>query len=238
MIGWIVAAVLLALLVLSLWWADRELGANMSLREQINRGRGQICLALGIPSTADEADREFPALAEEIRQLLRDRGQAREDARIAGEVKEELRAAKEAAERETMRWIDENARLTTVLDQIGTLAHGSIGMESADCPPDETPGNPRAIAGQSGWVDDGSSLTHRTDLGGWVPVGDRLPTEDDYADLLVAVRSDAGGEPWTDRAFMHADGRWRWARDHKQLLPGIRITHWMPVPLPPDSPNA
>ena len=107
------------------------------------------------------------------------------------------------------------------------------------------PGNPRAIAGQSSgrsgrWVDTGTNLVWREGaapaVSCWIPVGDRLPTEDDlddYGDVLVAVLPRAGGEPWTDRAFMHADGRWRWARDQKALMPGIHITHWMPVPLPP-----
>lgn len=97
------------------------------------------------------------------------------------------------------------------------------------------PGNPRAIAGQSGWVDDGSSLTHCTDLGGWIPVGDNLPTEDDlddWGDVLVAVRSDAGGEPWTDRAYLDG-GVWKFSRGDREPNPGVRITHWMLVPLPP-----
>ena len=157
--------------------------------------------------------------------------QAGEDASLASKVAKELRAAREAAERETMRWVDEVARLTTVLDQIGTLAHGSIGMESADCPPTETPGNPRAIAGQSGWIDDGSELTHRTDLGGWIPVGDALP--DDPDEEVVAL---AGGLGGGFPALAHYSPSGACHDCYRRDLSGV--THWARWPESPDSPNA
>lgn len=60
----------------------------------------------------------------------------------------------------------------------------------------------------------------KDDLKGWIPVGEREPTEFDFKedDTVLAV--------WPSGVRRAVP--WRWV-----LNPEIKITHWMPMPEPP-----
>ena len=63
----------------------------------------------------------------------------------------------------------------------------------------------------------------RADLMGWVPVSERLPTEEDAIDGEIVVLSDVGLEVIRYEYIANKQNKWG-------------ITHWMPLPpLPGDS---
>jgi hypothetical protein len=65
----------------------------------------------------------------------------------------------------------------------------------------------------------------------WISVKDRLPDRSDYYWAWI-VR----GEPWGDELFFDA-GRGRWL--HEECGHEVSsVSHWMPLPDPPEDENA
>lgn len=67
---------------------------------------------------------------------------------------------------------------------------------------------------------------------GWISVEDRLPNELDYVDVLINAKRRV-----VDVDYCGSDGWWYWK-------PGVgwkeiknNITHWMPLPEPPEQPK-
>lgn len=160
-------------------------------------------------------------LSSNLRTLL---DQARSDAESTGEVNAELRGELAQQRRE----ID---LLRETLQSIATRAeslhayHGEAVAEIRGIV-DRAVGNEPANSGQ---------FAAHSGSFGWIPVGERLPTDDDlddYGNVLVAVESDRQ-TPWTEAGYLDDDWRWYWDRIDEPIEGATRVTHWMPVPEPP-----
>nr|DAD97009.1 MAG TPA: Protein of unknown function (DUF551) [Myoviridae sp. ctr0w28] len=65
----------------------------------------------------------------------------------------------------------------------------------------------------------------------WISVAEKLPS--DMGDVLVAA---FWHERWQTMIGWHSDSRkgsWRVYTSHGEVVPG-GVTHWMPIPAPPD----
>ena len=65
----------------------------------------------------------------------------------------------------------------------------------------------------------------------WISVAEKLPS--DMGDVLVAA---FWHERWQTMIGWHSDSRkgsWRAYTSHGEVVPG-GVTHWMPIPAPPD----
>ena len=76
-------------------------------------------------------------------------------------------------------------------------------------------------------------LLQRTRTNGWIPVGERLPEEEQ--EVLVWNGGGQCLKPWQGHVLCeYRNGEWRESQE-SDLYPGI--THWMPLPAPPASPS-
>lgn len=194
MIGWITAT-LIACIVALARWLGVLLRTWIRMRDQLRRERD---LFRDAHLTTCRQHREAIQDGQSARA---DRDRALEAARIAGEVNAELR--------------ERVAGLERVLRAVSTLAdrlhdhHGKAVAEirraadglAPNCPAEQSTGNPRAIAGQSGWT----------------AVADELP---DDPDEPVAILMDGDQvcdgfwgyhTGWTDRYGDRLDWVTHWA---------------------------
>jgi hypothetical protein len=82
----------------------------------------------------------------------------------------------------------------------------------------------------------GCHIRHRDASSGWIPVSDRLPPTN-TAVIVCCMVTDDGEGPWIGSGFYIKEG-WQ-SQDSVMLdLPiAFEVTHWMPMPLPPNTPH-
>lgn len=68
----------------------------------------------------------------------------------------------------------------------------------------------------------------------WVSVNEKTPDPKQYDWVLVSYILEPEGSRGCPSVAEYRDGKWfDWGGDMEEI-PGLRVTHWMPLPLDPD----
>lgn len=103
------------------------------------------------------------------------------------------------------------------IQQLGTLNDYPLLGEAADAIEDMS----EAYDKLSRHMDDLAALMPR-----WIPVTERLPEAGNHVLVYAGFF-----QPFNEVSYIDAEGKWRFAYDDTEVP---IVTHWMPLPTPPE----
>ena len=107
-----------------------------------------------------------------------------------------------------------------------------INYIKADINPYGKPFNDTAYEFGLKLIDYIEAMEKQPQVGGWIPVTERLPEDCEEDWVLVQIKEKDGGFLWIPRVGKEWNGKWWLTDDKKPLKDMFQVVAWQPLPEP------